>query len=228
MSATDLVLHLVALFDQLAVSYMLVGSYSSNYYGRPRSTRDADFVVVLPEDKLSALRLALGPDFHFEPQMSFETITMTVRHVITHPATAFKIELFLLTDDPHDRSRFARRQRVDFEGYSTYLPTAEDVIIQKLRWSRGGKRAKDISDAAEVIDVQKQRLDLTYIRQWAAQHGTESLFEELLHRQAEAARREARPSHDLLYYCRRRPLLRSSRVTTSLFRQVFGQSLLET
>jgi len=60
-SATDLVLRLVALFERLAIPYMLVGSFSSNYYGRPRSTRDADFVVVLPEDKLAALRLALGP-----------------------------------------------------------------------------------------------------------------------------------------------------------------------
>ncbi len=61
MSATDLVLRLVALFDRLSISYMLVGSYSSNYYGRPRSTHDADFVVVLPEDKFSALVAALGP-----------------------------------------------------------------------------------------------------------------------------------------------------------------------
>jgi len=181
-SATDLVLRLVALFERLAIPYMLVGSFSSNYYGRPRSTRDADFVVVLPEDKLAALRLALGPDFQFDPQMSFETITMTARHVITHPATAFKIELFLLTDDPHDQSRFARRQRVHLEGCSTYLPTAEDVIIQKLRWSRGGKRAKDISDAAEVIHVQRQGLDLPYIRLWTTRHGTVGLFEELLNR----------------------------------------------
>src|ERR1700676_326324 len=99
MSATDLVLRLLAIFDRLAIPYMLVGSYSSNYYGRPRSTHDADFVVVLPQDKLVALRLAMEPEFRLEPQMSFETITMTVRHVITHPATAFKLELFLLTDD---------------------------------------------------------------------------------------------------------------------------------
>lgn len=46
MSSTDLVLRIIRLLDQLAIPYMLVGSYSSNYFGRPRSTRDADFVVA--------------------------------------------------------------------------------------------------------------------------------------------------------------------------------------
>ncbi len=74
MSATDLVLRLLAIFDRLAIQYMLVGSYSSNYYGRPRSTQDADFVLVLSEEKLTALRDALGPDFRFDPQTSFEKL----------------------------------------------------------------------------------------------------------------------------------------------------------
>lgn len=180
MSATDLVLRFIGLFEGLAIPYMLVGSYSSSYYGRPRSTRDADFVVELPDDKFAAFCLALGPDFCLDPQMSFETITMTTRHLVTHPATAFKIELFLLTDDPHDQSRFARRQQVNLEGQSAWLPTAEDVIIQKLRWSRGGKRSKDILDAAQVIQVQGAHLDLAYIRHWASQHQTTELFEKLL------------------------------------------------
>ena len=30
----------------LEIDYLLAGSYSSNYYGIPRSTRDVDFVAV--------------------------------------------------------------------------------------------------------------------------------------------------------------------------------------
>ena len=180
MSATDLILRLIALFNRLGIDYMLVGSYSSNFYGRPRSTNDADFVVVLPQDRLTQLVSELGPEFRLDPQMSFETITMTGRHVITHPATAFKIELFLLTDDPHDQMRFKRRQQVQFQGAATWLPTPEDVIIQKLRWSRSGKRSKDISDATQVVQVQRSTLDVHYIRHWSEQHGTRELFESIL------------------------------------------------
>ena len=180
MSASDLVLRVIALFEQLAIPYMLVGSFSSNYYGRPRSTRDADFVVLLQGDSLKRLHDALGPDFHLDPQISFETLTMTTRHVITHPATAFKIELFLLSEDPHDQKRFARRQSVEFQGQKAWLPTAEDVIIQKLRWHGRGRRAKDFLDVVEVLGNQGNALDLEYIRFWTTLHNTNAEFERLL------------------------------------------------
>ena len=56
MSATDLILRLLSIFEQLHIQYMMVGSYSSNYYGRPRSTRDADFVLILSGEQFERLR----------------------------------------------------------------------------------------------------------------------------------------------------------------------------
>jgi hypothetical protein len=58
------------------------------------------------------------------------------------------------------------------------LPTAEDVIIQKLRWSRGAKRPKDFADTVAVMQVQGKSLDWTYIEQWCAQHETLDLLAE--------------------------------------------------
>ena len=40
-----------------------------------------------------------------------------------------------------------------------WLPTAEDVIITKLRWSLLGRRSKDRDDARDVIAVQGDRID---------------------------------------------------------------------
>jgi hypothetical protein len=178
--STDLVLRLIDILEATGVQYMLVGSYSSNYYGRPRSTKDADFVVIITPDQLNAVARALGGDFQLDHQMSFETVTMTTRYIINHPATAFTIELFVLTGDAHDQERFRRRQHVDFEGRAAWLPTAEDVVVTKLRWSKGGKRSKDIDDIAQLLAVRGSKLDLAYIRPWCDQHGTRSLFEQLL------------------------------------------------
>ncbi len=180
MNSTDLVLRVIALFDQLSVPYMLVGSYSSNYYSRPRSTQDADFVVEISDDQVRKLRSNLGADFVLDSQMSFETVTMTTRYVISHPASAFKIELFFLTDDPHNQERFRRRQQVDFEGQAVWLPTAEDVIIQKLRWGKTGRRSKDIEDVRKVLALQSGKLNMLYIRQWCDRHGTRELLEQTL------------------------------------------------
>ena len=42
--------------------------------------------------------------------------------------SGFKVELFQLNDDPHDRERFRRRVRMVVLGRAAWAPTAEDVI----------------------------------------------------------------------------------------------------
>lgn len=180
MSATEIVLRLIGALEDIGVPYMLVGSFSTNAYGKPRSTNDADFVVEIRGEQVALLKDRLGAEFRLDAQMTFETVTMTSKYVIDHPATAFRIELFLLSTDPHDQSRFARRQRYEFAGRPTWLPTVEDVVVTKLRWARGGRQGKDVADAEDVLAVQRARLDLDYLRHWCDQHGTRELFEKLL------------------------------------------------
>ncbi len=180
MNANDIVLTIVAALDQLHIPYMLVGSYSSNFYGVARATLDADIVLRLENRDLSDVIRLLGPGFRLDPQMSFETITATTRYDILHMASSFRIELFLIGDDPHDRERFARRIHVNIAGRTVFLPTPEDVIVTKLLWSKGGDRAKDIEDVAGILAVQSGHLDLAYIRHWTDLHATRDLFEGLL------------------------------------------------
>lgn len=173
MSGTDSLLKLVAAFDAAGVPYMIVGSYSSNFYGIPRMTKDADLVVHL--DSLGWQRLpALLPDgIVLEKQMGFEMVTATQRELLRVNDSLFQIELFRLSDDAHDRTRFERRIRqAIFPGVEVSLPTAEDVIIQKLRWSRGAKRPKDFADTVAVMQVQGKSLDWPYIEHWCALHET--------------------------------------------------------
>ncbi len=180
MNSNDIVLKFIEIYERLSIPYMLVGSYSSNAYGRPRSTQDADFVVQISAEALTALRRELGPDFMLDPQMSFETVTATMRYIVQHTMTGFKVELFLLSDEPHDQARFSRRRVEDFQGHDVRMPTAEDVIVTKLRWSKQGKRQKDVEDVAGVIAVQGEKLDLPYIRGWCDRHGTREMFDRLL------------------------------------------------
>jgi hypothetical protein len=181
MNAADMVLRVIDALEKLNVPYMTVGSFSSNVYGQPRSTKDADFVIELTHVTITALAQQIGTDFVLDPQMSFETISATMRYRLKHRDSAFLIELFLLSDDPHDRSRFARRVPGDIGGRRVFVPTAEDVIITKLRWAKGGRRSKDVDDVWNVLAVQTPaRLDLAYIRHWCDLHQTRGLFETLV------------------------------------------------
>jgi hypothetical protein len=179
-NANQIVLRVIQALEQLHIDYMLVGSFSSNAFGIPRSTQDADFVLNIKNQALTPLVDLLGPDIVFDSQMQLETVTMTSRYIARHAATEFAIELFMLSDDPFDLERFARRQRQSFLGLTVMLPTPEDIIIQKLRWYDRSKRPRDLEDAGNVVAVQKEKLDLDYIRRWTDQHSTRAHFEQLL------------------------------------------------
>ncbi|MGQ0734384.1 MAG: hypothetical protein ACT4QD_12085 [Acidobacteriota bacterium] len=49
-------------------------------------------------------------------------------------------------------------------GRSVALPTAEDVIIDKLRWFSLARRRKDFDDTRNVIAVQHAALDWRFLR----------------------------------------------------------------
>jgi hypothetical protein len=179
MTSEEAFLAVIDALEKHHVPYMVVGSFSSNYYGIARSTRDADFVVQLDAGAITHIARHLGASFHLDPQMSFETATMTSRHILDVVGSPFKIELFHLSDDPHDQERFRRRKRVKLLEKEAYLPTAEDVIITKLRWAQGTTRSKDRDDIEAVLAVQGDALDWPYVYSWCDQHGTRALLDEI-------------------------------------------------
>lgn len=179
MTGNEATLAVIDALEALEIPYMLVGSFSSNLYGIPRSTEDADFVIQVSSQPVSRLAERLGPAFRFDPQLSFETITATTRHIVVVADIPFKVELFHLSEEPHDQERFRRRLQMRLLGRDVWVPTAEDVVITKLRWALRGGRAKDRDDAQGVIAVQGARLDWDYLHAWSDRHGTRALLEEV-------------------------------------------------
>lgn len=179
MTSDTAVATVIEVLQHLRVPFMLVGSLATNFHGVPRATRDADFVVQLTASGLREIATELGERFRLQPQMSFETITGTTRHVFRLAQSPFVIELFELTDDPHDIERFSRRQRVQVFGHEAFVATVEDTIVTKLRWARHAHRTKDIDDVRNVIAVQRDAVDWDYTRRWCAAHGTGELLEEI-------------------------------------------------
>jgi hypothetical protein len=63
--------------------------------------------------------------------LSFETNTGTQRQEFRVKGTLFKVEIFRLSNDPHDQERFRRRQPAEVEGRRLFFPTAENVIARR-------------------------------------------------------------------------------------------------
>lgn len=179
MTGNEAVVVVVEALEACGIPYMLVGSYSSNIYGSDRATQDADFVIELDQGEMGDLARRLEPSIRIDPQMSFETVTMTRRLVANVVGTTFRVEFFFLSADSHDQERFQRRRQVPFLDRRIWIPTAEDVIVTKLHWAILGNRSKDRDDVRDVIAVQGDRIDWDYVHRWCEQHGTRALLDEI-------------------------------------------------
>ncbi|MFM7181342.1 MAG: DUF6036 family nucleotidyltransferase [Verrucomicrobiales bacterium] len=163
------------------VDHMLTGAFAHGLYGIPRSTKDVDVVLsITADDSITKVVKRLDGIVLFEPQVQFDTLMWGRRLVGESIGTPpFQVELFELFDDPFVLSQFKRRRRMVSAQIQreTWLPTPEDVIVQKLRWGRN----KDLDDARDVLAVQgPETLDITYIEHWCSQHGTVARLQEAL------------------------------------------------
>lgn len=163
--------------EAMCIPHVLVGAMSSNVHGFARSTKDMDLVVQTDRAGLDRLIEALQDRFDLDPQTSFETITGTLRHILVAKDGKFKVEIFQLSPDAHDQERFQRRLTVSYPslGARVAILTAEDVIITKLRWAR----TKDLDDVKDVLAVQGNTLDWTYLHHWTVLHGTRAKLDEI-------------------------------------------------
>ena len=175
MTPDEAVVSVLAALDAAAIPYMLVGSMASNFHGIPRSTRDADLVVQLAAGGLQRLAAELPAGLLLERQGAFEAVTGTIRYLVTLAGSPFVCELFDLSDDPHDRARFARRLSARVLGREAFVASAEDMVITKLRWVVAANRPKDREDIRNILAVQGQ-LDWAYIDSWCATHGTAQIL----------------------------------------------------
>ena len=169
MTQNDLLKLVAKWLDEIGVKYMLTGAWSVIYYGRVRTSHDLDFVVEIKEsetDKLVKTFERAGEDFWFQPDAIKEAVEKKQMFMVRYMPSGDKIDFWLVKQTEFDRQRLKRRVQVVAWGQKIYLSSAEDTIVQKLKWYGMSKIEKHLVDAAFVWQLQN-KLDRTYIKQWA-------------------------------------------------------------
>jgi hypothetical protein len=166
---------------------MATGSIVSGLQGEPRATHDIDLVVAITATRAAELlRSFPAPDYYVDEQAARDAVARRGMFNLLDVSGGDKVDFWVLTDDPYDRARFARRQAEQLPGLTLVVSSPEDTILQKLRWSElSGGSEKQYTDALRVYEVQSDRLDLDYMSHWAAAVGIQPLWDRL--------RAEARP-----------------------------------
>lgn len=163
---------LVRALDAAGIPYMVAGSVASTAHGMPRSTQDLDLVIDPPaEGALEALLADLGGDFYYDPASARQAYSQRGMFNLVDRSSGWKADLIIRKLRPFSGEEFRRRQRVELFGVTTFIATAEDVIISKLDWSRqAGGSERQRRDVAGIVAT-AANLDRSYIARWVKEMG---------------------------------------------------------
>jgi len=86
----------------------------------------------------------------------------------THQVSITSVDIYLSDNSDFAVSQMARRQRID-EGF--YVASAEDTVLQKLRWRQASQSDKQWRDVLGILKLQQSDLEDAYLDDWAARLG---------------------------------------------------------
>lgn len=182
MSQPALLKKIIQVLEQTGIKYMITGSIVSSLQGEPRSTHDIDMVIAIQEPEVKGLIEAFSlPGFYIDENSILEAINRQSMFNLIDVNTGDKVDFWILTDEPFDRSRFSRRISEEFMGLKLLVSSPEDTILAKLRWAKlSGGSEKQFTDALRVYEVQYERLDIDYLEQWVKKLNVEALWKRLI------------------------------------------------
>ena len=176
-----LLVEIASILNKNKIPYLITGGMAGFVWGRPRFTADIDLVVELSVDKLIVLEKALkslDEAGYVDADIMREAMAQSGEFNFIDGKTGMKVDFWVSSGDPFDRSRLKRRVAKKIIGHDVYFSTPEDLILSKLsRWrDTGSSRHKE--DIASIISISGDGLDREYLNSWAEKLGHKDLLDE--------------------------------------------------
>lgn len=166
---------IVEFFQKHKIPYALTGAMTLNMYGRPRTTLDIDFLILLGKaDINNIIDMAVAEGIQIDEEW------VKWNPTIADIQTRFIIEDIsidvMLPRDNHDKQVFKRRKRKKIGERMLWVIAPEDFILQKLKVGR----PRDFEDALTVLERRSKDISITYIKRWAKRLGISSELDYIL------------------------------------------------
>lgn len=97
-------LKVIKALEECGVNYLIGGSLGSSIYGIPRATLDADLVTDLNDVQVKQLVEKLKDEFMIDADMIHDAIKRRGCFNVIHLETMFKVDIFILKNDPYKLS----------------------------------------------------------------------------------------------------------------------------
>jgi hypothetical protein len=154
------------LLESEKVPFVVIGGLAASLQGEPRNTEDADFMITLSTTRVHAFaRKAKTLGFDIEPDLA-ETQWLgsgVIRLWLGPTGNQTAVDLMSCNSD-FLRQAAWRAQPARCLGHHVPIASAEDILLFKCcAW-----RVKDVPDAVAIAERHRDRLDTSYLRQWAS------------------------------------------------------------
>ena len=157
----------LGVLNNLEVEYLITGGFAVSFWGHPRSTHDLDILIKIKGSKEKLINLFREHGFY----ISEEAIEGAIRHQsmfnIIHSESDLKIDFWVTDGNPDHDIEFKRKTEKNFLGKKVYLISPEDLILIKLEWFKKSNSTRHLLDASGIWDIQKDIIDLDYLKKRA-------------------------------------------------------------
>lgn len=163
------------------IPYMVAGSVAANSYMTPRATNDVDIVIKITEGDIDKLIAAFEEDFYINSREAIQDSLK--RHYpfnVIYLATAAKVDLVPLKPDSFAQTEFNRRHLIMIRDENAWFVTPEDYIISKLRTYITTKSDFQLTDLQNVVGLQMDNLDWSYVWAWVERFNLRSELETIV------------------------------------------------
>ncbi|MEP6468655.1 MAG: hypothetical protein ABJC24_02690 [Chloroflexota bacterium] len=165
------------------VPFMVTGSVASSFHGEPRATRDIDIVIDPTAEALDAFVQSLPADqFYVDLDAARAALAEKSQFNVIETMSGWKVDLMMRNDSPFSIAEFARRRPAKLLGISTFVASAEDLVIAKLDWAKAAESERQLRDVAGILAANGDGLDYDYVERWVSALGLQELWSEVRQR----------------------------------------------
>ncbi len=155
-------------FNKSGINYVLIGGVAVNYYGRPRSTLDADIIVENNLEKIKLLEKCLV-DSNF---LVSENEIIEAVNERTHSSIFWNKDILLRLDIKTptrllEEEALINKRKIEVFGEEVFIQIPEEIIIAKLIYGSD----QDHDDAYGMILRLKNQLDYNLLERLARREG---------------------------------------------------------
>src|SRR5437016_6000908 len=98
----DVLFKVINVLDELAIPYVIGGSYASSAHGFARATMDIDILAAIRPEQAAAFAEKLEPEFYADDHAIRRAAVTKRSFNIIHVETAFKVDVFVAKSGSFD------------------------------------------------------------------------------------------------------------------------------